>query len=65
MKIGTLLAPRYTERGVFEKDFPNIDMSPMEVYCPTCKAIVRLSRKSPLLGKIGGWCVKCNRAIAP
>jgi len=65
MKTGAWLEPRYTERVVFEKDFPDIDMNPMLAYCPACKAVVRLSRKSPLLNKIGGWCVKCNRAVAP
>lgn len=64
MKIGTWLAPRYTERGVFEKDFPTIDMNGLDVYCPGCKAIVRLGRKSAHTNKIGGWCVKCNRAVA-
>jgi hypothetical protein len=64
VKIGTWLAPRYTERGVFEKDFPGIDMHGLEVYCPGCKDVLRLARKSQA-GKIAGWCRRCNRAAAP
>jgi hypothetical protein len=64
MKIGTWLMPRYTDRSVFEKDFGLVDMNAMDVYCPGCKAIVRLGRKSAHTGKIGGWCVKCNRPVA-
>ncbi len=64
MKVGNWLAPRYPGRGVFEKDFPKIDLSPIEVYCPGCKASVRIGRKA-LNGRIGGWCKKCDRGVAP
>jgi hypothetical protein len=64
MQQGRWLTPRHPNREVFEKDYPKIDMDALEVYCPGCKAIVRLGRKS-LTGRIGGWCVKCSRAVAP
>ncbi|MFA5140309.1 MAG: hypothetical protein WC728_13845 [Elusimicrobiota bacterium] len=64
MQQGKWLTPRHPNREVFEKDYPKIDMDALEVYCPGCKAVVRLGRKS-LGGRIGGWCVKCNRAVAP
>ena len=64
MQIGNWLAPRYPNKGVFEKDFPQIDLSPIEVYCPACKSIVRLARKGRG-GRIGGWCAKCLRAVSP
>jgi len=62
MKDGKWLEPRYTDRSIFEKDFPGIDMNGLEIYCPGCRSVVRLARKSPM-GKIAGWCRKCNRAI--
>lgn len=64
MKVGAWLTPRYTDRGVFEKDFPKIELNGLDVYCPGCKAIVRLGRKNPS-EKLGGWCPKCNRPVAP
>lgn len=64
MKPGKWLEPRYTDRAVYEKDFPTIDMNGLQVYCPGCKSVLRLGRKSPS-GKIGGWCAKCVRAVAP
>lgn len=56
--------PRHTNRSIFEKDFPKLDLKAMEVYCPGCRSVVKLARKSPN-GKIGGWCAKCNRGVAP
>lgn len=64
MKPGNWLAPRYPNREVFEKDFPEIDLSPLEVYCPGCRGVARLSRKAKS-GRIAGWCAKCVRAVAP
>lgn len=63
MKDGRWLTPRYTDRSVFEKDFPSVDMNALEVYCPGCRAVVALARKSPA-GKISGWCKNCNRPIS-
>lgn len=62
MKDGRWLAPRYTERAVFEKDYPGIDISALELCCPGCRASVRLARKAPS-GRIAGWCKACNRAV--
>ena len=62
MKTARWLEPRYTERNIYEKDFPIIDLNGLEVYCPGCNTLVRLARKSPL-GKVAGWCKQCNRAI--
>ncbi len=64
MKAARWLEPRYTDRSVFEKDFPGIDINGLQVYCPGCRNLVRLARKSPS-GKIAGWCKTCNRAVAP
>lgn len=64
MQQGKWLTPRHPNREVFEKDYPKIDMDALEVYCPGCKALVRLGRKS-LSGRIAGWCAKCGRAVAP
>lgn len=63
MKDGRWLEPRYTEKGVFEKDYPSIDINGLQVYCPGCRRVIRLSRKSPN-AKIGGWCAACNRPVA-
>ncbi|MBI4385787.1 MAG: hypothetical protein HY551_00240 [Elusimicrobia bacterium] len=63
MKDGRWLTPRYTDRAVFEKDYPQLDINGLEVYCPGCRDVVRLSRKS-MMGKIGGWCRRCERPIA-
>lgn len=62
MKDGRWLEPRYTDRAIFEKDFPGIDLNGLDVYCPACRRVVRLARKSPN-GKIGAWCKNCNRAV--
>ncbi|MFA6093508.1 MAG: hypothetical protein WCU88_10655 [Elusimicrobiota bacterium] len=64
MKTGNWLMPRYTDRTIFEKDFPKIDMNGLDVYCPGCKTVVRLGRKNPA-GKVGGWCARCIRSVAP
>ena len=62
MKDGKWLLPRYTDRGVFDKDFPGIDLNGLDVYCPGCRHVVRLARKSPN-SKLGAWCKDCSRAI--
>ncbi|MBI4349497.1 MAG: hypothetical protein HY553_21865 [Elusimicrobia bacterium] len=62
MKDGRWLEPRYTDRTVFEKDFPVIDLNGLDVYCPGCRKVVRLLRKSPNT-KIGAWCKGCSRAV--
>lgn len=58
------MEPRYVERAIFEKDFPTIELNALEVYCPACKAVIRLARRSGHTGKIGGWCLRCSRAVA-
>lgn len=63
MKDGRWLTPRYTDRTVFEKDFPGIDVNGLEVYCPGCRRVVALSRKSPGM-KIAGWCRRCDRPVS-
>ena len=63
MQTGRWLVPRYTDRGVFEKDYPGLDINGLDVYCPGCRRVVRLSRKSPTL-KIGGWCASCTRPVS-
>ena len=63
MQTGRWLVPRYTDRGVFEKDYSVIDVNGLELYCPGCRKVVRLTRKSRS-GKIGGWCATCNRPVA-
>ncbi|MBI4655166.1 MAG: hypothetical protein HY746_00310 [Elusimicrobia bacterium] len=62
MKEGKWLAPRYTEKAVFEKDYPSIEFSGIELKCPGCKNLMQLNRKS-LLKKTAGWCRHCNRAV--
>ena len=64
MREGKWLQPRHAAQEVFERDFPQTDLSGLDVYCPGCKALVKLSRKSPN-GRIGGWCKKCQRGICP
>ncbi len=65
MNTGRWMEPRYVDRSIFEKDFASIHLDALEVYCPGCKAIVRLARQSSHTSKIGGWCAKCSRAVAP
>lgn len=62
MRDGKWLQPRHADIGAFEKDFPQFDLSALDVYCPGCKTFIKVSRKSPM-GKIGGWCRKCNRGV--
>ncbi|MEK7390378.1 MAG: hypothetical protein AAB036_11860 [Elusimicrobiota bacterium] len=59
---GQWLQPRHAAREIFEKDFATINPSSMDVACPGCKELVKLTRRSPL-GRIGGWCKKCNRGV--
>jgi len=62
MKDGRWLAPRYTNKEIFEKDYSKIDLSGLEVKCPGCKDSVSLNRKSNA-GRSAGWCKRCNRAV--
>jgi hypothetical protein len=62
MRDGKWLQPRYPNRDVFEKDYSQIDMSALDVYCPGCKKPVKLSRKNAM-ARIGGWCPTCNRGV--
>lgn len=64
MKPGKWLAPRYPSKEVFEKDFPRVDLSPISVVCPGCRAPVHLARKAQN-GRIGGWCKQCDRGVIP
>lgn len=59
---GQWLQPRHGSKEVFDKDFPALEASGMDVTCPGCKEIVKLARKAPT-GKLGGWCKKCNRGV--
>ena len=40
------------------------DMSGLDVYCPGCRDLVKLSRRSPQK-RIAGWCRPCNRGVGP
>ncbi len=62
MKDGKWLEPRYASKEIFEKDYPRLDLSGIEVMCPGCKGTVKLSRRNNS-GKSGGWCKKCNRPV--
>ncbi|MDE2490282.1 MAG: hypothetical protein KGM24_05505 [Elusimicrobia bacterium] len=62
MTQGQWLQPRHGSREAFEKDFPTIATSQIDVVCPGCRASVKLTRRSPN-GKSGGWCQKCNRGV--
>lgn len=62
MTTGRWLEPRYTDRAVFEKDYPSIDLNGPDVYCPGCKSMLKLARRNPI-PKIAGWCKGCNRAV--
>ncbi|MFH1724463.1 MAG: hypothetical protein ABII00_07565 [Elusimicrobiota bacterium] len=64
MRDGKWLMPRHPSRDVFEKDFRKIDLNPLEVYCPGCRSVVRIGRSMPN-GKVGGWCSRCDRGVAP
>ncbi|MDE2293627.1 MAG: hypothetical protein KGL53_16210 [Elusimicrobia bacterium] len=62
MRDGRWLSPRYPSREIFERDYPKVDMSGLEVYCPGCRAVVRLTR-AHVNGRVGGWCPACSRAV--
>jgi len=62
MKDGRWLAPRYTNKEIFEKDYSKIDLSGLDVKCPGCKDCVSLNRKNNA-GRSAGWCKRCNRAV--
>lgn len=62
MKDGKWLEPRYMNKEIFEKDYPKLDLSGMDVRCPGCKGDVALNRKNNF-GKNAGWCKRCNRAV--
>ena len=59
---GQWLQPRHGSKEAYEKDFPSIDTGGLTVACPGCRETVIVARKSPL-GKVGGWCKKCNRGV--
>ncbi|MBI5882935.1 MAG: hypothetical protein HZB91_07520 [Elusimicrobia bacterium] len=64
MRDGKWLQPRYAGREVFERDYATIDFSGLDVYCPGCRTPVKLSRKAAM-GRIGGWCKRCDRGVCP
>lgn len=64
MRDGKWLQPRHADANAFEKDFPQMDFSALDVYCPGCRKPLKLSRKAPN-GRIGGWCRDCNRGVSP
>ena len=64
MKLGKWLAPRYSGKEIFHKDYSKIDMNPVSLTCPGCRAPVKMSRTTSA-GRIGGWCKTCNRAVSP
>ena len=63
MKAGQWLQPRHPSHEVFEKDYPKLEPSGLDVACPGCKGSVKLNRRSPI-GKLGGWCKSCNRGVS-
>ncbi len=63
MNQGKWLMPRYTSKEIFEKDYPNLDLSGMRLKCPGCGEVVQLNRKN-VARKSAGWCKKCNRAVS-
>jgi hypothetical protein len=64
LKTGQWLQPRHSDSAAFEKDFPQLDATGLDVYCPGCKGYLRLNRKNPS-GRIAGWCKRCQRAVCP
>lgn len=62
MKDGKWVEPRYTNKDIFEKDYPKLDLSGSEVKCPGCKTAVALNRRTAQ-GKTAGWCKCCNRPV--
>jgi hypothetical protein len=64
MKPGNWLQPRYPAREVFEKDYAKLDIvKAPEVWCPGCKKVCRLTRRTPDGSRIGGWCKHCDRGV--
>jgi len=59
---GTWLQPRHGSKEAFEKDFPKVEVSGLDVACPGCKGAVKVIRRAPN-GKLGGWCRNCNRGV--
>ena len=64
MVTGKWLQPRHDSSEIFEKDYPQLDIKGLDVYCPGCKGYLKLVRKNPA-GRIAGWCKKCNRGVCP
>ncbi|MEK7858987.1 MAG: hypothetical protein AAB320_07575 [Elusimicrobiota bacterium] len=64
MITGKWLQPRHASEEVFERDFPQGELTGLDVYCPGCKGYTKLSRKNPM-GRIAGWCKKCSRGVCP
>lgn len=64
MRAGQWLQPRHGSEEVFLKDFPTLGTDGLQVNCPGCREVVTLARKSAA-GKLGGWCKRCNRGVAP
>ena len=62
MRDGKWLSPRYPSKEVFERDYPKLDMNGLDVYCPGCKAVLKLTRRS-LASRVGGWCQACSRSV--
>lgn len=62
MHDGKWLAPRYTSKEIFEKDYSKLDLSGLDVKCPGCKSPVALNRKNNA-GRSAGWCKRCSRAV--
>ncbi|MBI3297407.1 MAG: hypothetical protein HYZ75_04545 [Elusimicrobia bacterium] len=63
VRDGRWLSPRHPAREAFERDFPKVDLEALAVYCPGCKAVVKLSRRS-LNARTAGWCMACSRGVA-
>ncbi|HVA66384.1 MAG TPA: hypothetical protein VNK24_05610 [Elusimicrobiota bacterium] len=64
MHDGKWIQPRHMSQEVFEKDYPGLDLSGLDVHCPGCREILKLTRKS-INGRIGAWCRRCNRGVGP
>ncbi|MBI5596943.1 MAG: hypothetical protein HY928_12700 [Elusimicrobia bacterium] len=62
MLPGRWLSPRHAARDGFERDFPKVELGTLEVYCPGCRSVLRLSRRNPS-GKAAGWCNTCARGV--
>lgn len=62
MRDGRWLSPRHPERSVFERDFPKVQLNPLDVACPGCKGVVKLGRVG-LGGRLAGWCQPCSRGV--